>query len=668
MFSSKDESVNTANSSSNPSIDSLIKQSDEYYNSNNFTDSVFDKFLQEAESIAIKNNYDKQQIDIYNKVGKRYRHIAEFGQAIMFFQQSLSLATKIEDQKLKTYAIHNMAVAFRRIDDNAQALKLHLKALEWAESVKDTFLIVSSQNGIGNVYISYHDYEQAINYFQKSLKILNNGFSNRLSEAINNNNIGDCWLLLGNADSAKYYLEKSYQINIEIGSSVGQAICKNGLGNVSLHIGDFKEAIEYYNASLAINRESVSPYYIADNLKNLGNAYLQMNNFSLADKSLKEGLTITNEMGSRSQALDILENLSKLYNKNGKPQLALHYINEALAYKDSITKEITNQNVEGMNAIYKSEKQEREIVILKQQTDLNQLLMDRQRAIIITGLFLLLAGTIIALYVYRQFKLNQRFNKTIEIQHKSITDSIKYAERIQTALLPSFNSITPKVDDYFVLFRPKNVVSGDFYWTSDEGSKTIIATADCTGHGVPGAMMSMLGIAFLNEIVNNKGITEPNLILDILRDRIIKQLHQKEGNESSKDGMDISIYTIDHVNMKLQYAGSYIPLYIVRDNNFIILKADKMPIGYHWKESNFFSVQEFDLQEGDCIYSSSDGYYDQFGGENKKKFLIKNFKELLLENHKKPMTEQKVVLNSTIDDWKGTFEQIDDIMVVGLRI
>lgn len=668
IFTSRNEELQLQHDLSISKIDSLIKKSAVYYSSNIFADSIFDKYLLAAELIAQNNNLPKQQIKIYNIVGKRFRHVAEFGHAIILFQKSHSLATKINDGELKAYSLHNMAVAFRRIDDNAQALKLHFKTLEWAETVKDTFLILSSQNGIGNVYLSYNDYVLAKNYFHKSLDILHKVYNNKLSEAINNNNIGDCWLMLGEYDSARYYLEKSYQINIEIGSIIGQAICKNGLGNISLQTGNYNEAIEFYNTSLELNIKKGKQYYIANNLKNLGKAYTQLNNFNLADKMLKEGLAVSKEIGSKAQAFDILNNLSKLYSKFGKTPEALNFLNEALIHKDSITKEVTRQNVEGMNAIYKSEKQEREIVILRQRAELDQLLMNRQRGINIAALALFSIGFFVAIFIYRQLKVKQRYSKTTENQHKNITDSIKYAEKIQTAMIPSFDSVANRIDDYFVLFRPRNIVSGDFYWTTYLKNRTIIATADCTGHGVPGALMSMLGVSLLNEIVNNNGILKPNQILDRLREQLIKQLHQKGEENTSKDGMDISIYSIDHENMKIHYSGSYIPLYIIRNNNFIILEADKMPIGYHWKKNKPFAMQEIDLQKGDCIYSSSDGYYDQFGGEHKSKFLIKNFKELLLKIHKEPMTQQEVILNNTLDEWKGNFEQIDDIVVIGLRV
>ncbi len=258
-------------------------------------------------------------------------------------------------------------------------------------------------------------------------------------------------------------------------------------------------------------------------------------------------------------------------------------------------------------------------------------------------------------------------NEEIAEQHKNITDSIHYAQRIQAAILPPANQIDDVVDEYFILYRPRDIVSGDYYWITRRNDITIIVAADCTGHGVPGAFMSMLGIAFLNEIVNKEGVIEPHKILNRLREQVINQLHQTGEAGESKDGMDVSMYVIDHKKMKLSFAGAYNPLYIIRDNEIIQLKADRMPIGYYIKNTSF-TIQKFELQKGDCLYNSSDGYPDQFGGPDGRKFMTKKFKQLLLDIHKKPMAEQQTILDKTIDDWRGDIEQIDDIIIIGIRI
>ena len=256
---------------------------------------------------------------------------------------------------------------------------------------------------------------------------------------------------------------------------------------------------------------------------------------------------------------------------------------------------------------------------------------------------------------------------SIEKHREEITDSIKYAKRIQTAALPSDNYLIKNIPEHFVLFIPRYIVSGDFYWASKRANKIIITAADCTGHGVPGAFMSMLGVSFLNKIVNEEKIIDANIILDKLRDNIINALRQNEDDNSSSDGMDMALCVIDLETKKIQFAGAYNPLYLIKNKELEIIKADRMPVAIydHLKP---FSSKEIQLQTGDRIYMFSDGYVDQFGGPKNKKFMSKRFKQTLLENADLPMEKQKQILDNTIENWKGNELQIDDIVIVGIKL
>ncbi|MBE9468882.1 MAG: SpoIIE family protein phosphatase [Bacteroidetes bacterium] len=256
----------------------------------------------------------------------------------------------------------------------------------------------------------------------------------------------------------------------------------------------------------------------------------------------------------------------------------------------------------------------------------------------------------------------------ISEQKKSITDSIQYASRIQRALLPSKEYRDEILPEHFILFRPRDIVSGDYYWMKQKNGKTIVVAADCTGHGVPGAFMSMLGVAFLNEIANRDDVNDANEILNSLRNHVIKALHQTGKEGESKDGMDIALCVIDADRKKMQFAGAYNPLYLIRNNELIQVKADRMPIGFYFKEANDFKNNEVELEKDDKLYIFSDGFADQFGGETGRKFMSKKFKQLLTEINNKPMSEQHDILDSTIDNWRGDIEQIDDIIIIGLKI
>jgi ligand-binding sensor domain-containing protein/serine phosphatase RsbU (regulator of sigma subunit) len=256
----------------------------------------------------------------------------------------------------------------------------------------------------------------------------------------------------------------------------------------------------------------------------------------------------------------------------------------------------------------------------------------------------------------------------IALQKKEITDSIVYAERIQSAVLPTREFTESLLNDYFILFKPRDIVSGDFYWLNKADNKVIVVAADCTGHGVPGAFMSMLGVTILNEIANNKTFSQAGKILDILREHLTKTLGQTDIDSDSKDGMDLALCIIDFENLKLQYSGAYNPLIHIRSRELTIYKGDKMPVGIHLGIMPPFTTHEILLQKGDCIYIHSDGYVDQFGGPEEKKFKSSQFHEVLTNISDLPMSIQKDRLNETIMEWMGINEQIDDILVVGIRI
>jgi serine phosphatase RsbU (regulator of sigma subunit) len=255
----------------------------------------------------------------------------------------------------------------------------------------------------------------------------------------------------------------------------------------------------------------------------------------------------------------------------------------------------------------------------------------------------------------------------LEHQKKEIEDSIRYAGRIQNAVLPASSDFQKLAPDSFVFFRPRDIVSGDFYWIGRVGDKTIISVADCTGHGVPGAFMSMLGVAFLNEIVNKDKIHDPKTILDTLRDKVIEALQQQGISGEAKDGMDIVVICIDETEMKLQYSGAYNPLIMVKKGQLSEIQADKMPIAIYERMKGF-TRHDVSIEKGDIFYFFSDGFEDQFGGPEGKKFKARRFKELLAGISGLPMDEQKEIIEKSFTEWKGDLNQVDDIVVVGVRI
>jgi len=271
--------------------------------------------------------------------------------------------------------------------------------------------------------------------------------------------------------------------------------------------------------------------------------------------------------------------------------------------------------------------------------------------------------------VVKQKEEIDKQKEQIEEYFVQVTDSIKYAQKIQEAILPPENHVRRLLPDSFILYRPKDIVSGDFYWLGEANGKVFFAAVDCTGHGVPGAFMSIVGYNQLKQAIITTGGSNPAQILDHLNQGVSETLHQKEENSKSKDGMDIAICSLDHKTLELEYAGAFNPLYLLRNNEIVETKGNKFPIGSFLDgETPNFTNHKLQLEKGDQLYIFSDGYADQFGGPRGKKFMYKRFRELLISNSKKDLTIQKDLLKEALFDWMKNEEQVDDILVIGVRV
>lgn len=260
-------------------------------------------------------------------------------------------------------------------------------------------------------------------------------------------------------------------------------------------------------------------------------------------------------------------------------------------------------------------------------------------------------------------------NQILEVLYKQVTDSIRYAKRIQEAILPPQSILRVILPNSFILYKPKDIVSGDFYWVEQKNGKTLFSAVDCTGHGVPGAFMSIVAYNILKYVVNNNNETQPARILDALNIGVSETLHQASSETHTRDGMDLALCSIDFQKKELKYAGAYNPLYLIRDGQLKEYKADKFPIGYYTgTTAKPYKNNTIELKAGDMVYVFSDGYVDQFGGPQGKKFMANQFRKLLLEICDLPVEEQKRTLDNKIETWRGAQEQVDDILVIGIKI
>ncbi|HIA37027.1 MAG TPA: hypothetical protein EYN89_09950 [Flavobacteriales bacterium] len=310
-----------------------------------------------------------------------------------------------------------------------------------------------------------------------------------------------------------------------------------------------------------------------------------------------------------------------------------------------------------------------------QQTKLDKQDAERNMFLVAGALLILMIGSVTYAFlqirrrnklISAQKKKVEQQKRIIETKSKDITDSIRYAEGIQKSILPTVKQVKRMLPDSFIWFKPKDIVSGDFYWVAENNDKVYFAVCDCTGHGVPGSLMSVVGTYLLNEAVNIKGISHPADIFEEVRRELKISLKQEGLEGEQRDGMDAVLCAWDK-NNKLEFAVAYNPLFHIRNGELMETKPDKQPVGFHNIEEKPYAHHELTLEKGDTIYLFSDGYVDQFGGPREKKFMMKNFKKLLLSIQDKTMNEQKDILETTMAEWKGSTEQVDDILVMGLQ-
>ncbi|HSY76026.1 MAG TPA: SpoIIE family protein phosphatase, partial [Bacteroidia bacterium] len=462
---------------------------------------------------------------------------------------------------------------------------------------------------------------------------------------------------------------------------------KPGLKEISNILRD--SALILYQKGLDISKLVGDRSNIAESTEGIGLINNDKGNYRPAIAYFKTAAAIYKDQNSRREYYDVLKNISTSFEKLRQPDSALSYYQQAMAIKDSVFNEDKQKAIGREEVKYAYEKKQAlEEAESKRQHGLEEEQRKRQQLIIYAGTGGVLLLIVFLIFVAQRLRITNRqkniigeqkekidlafsqlgdAKKLLEERHKDLTDSIQYASRIQTALLTSDKYLSDHLNEYFILFKPKDIVSGDFYWALNHKGKFYIACCDCTGHGVPGAFMSLLNITFLHQAVIEKGIAHPNEIFNEVRTSVVDALNP-DGTTDTKDGMDATLCCIDFEKHMLMGACANNALWIARNGVLMEFKPDKMPIGISGGEAKPFTLHEVNLQKGDAIYMFSDGFADQFGGPNGKKFKLAQLKELVLSITNKPMKEQKLLLEKTLNNWKGDQMQIDDVCVIGIRI
>jgi len=645
-----------------------------------------------------------EQSKILDSLAVKFR-TTSIQQATSYSLKACELAKEAEENELLGINLISLGKCYRQTGNYDKAIEVFKKSLVLLQEVKS---VLSSEAAlqIGTAYYYKGSYNAAIENYFVALAI-SEKFNNKEGEGRTLANIGNIYYVTSKLDSALMYYEKSYSIYQSMNDSLHTALIIDNMANVYGAKGENEKSLKYHRKALAIFEKTDKGAY-CEGLNTMGSFFAETKNYdsaafyfhkslvfaqeindnftvavsnlNLADLMLltqkyKEALYFAEKSLNISKANGISaimkETYKKLYEINlklGKSKEAYVYYKSFSELKDSL---LTEENLRQMDEIslkYDTDKKDSEIDLLLKDKGKKQLLI----YVFTGGVFLMLVFGVIIFTSNKKKKKSNRLlseqNQIIIHKNKDITDSISYAKRIQEAMLPSDQVFENAFSEWFIIYRPKDIVSGDFYWSFKRGDDVFIAVADCTGHGVPGALMSLVGINFYNQTIIGQKISETHSVLNELHKKNLTSLNSDMKNRDSKDGMDTALIKLSSKSNQLQFSGAVRPLYYFQKGELKIIKGERYSIGGVKDLKTSFLSQSVQLERNDSVYLFSDGYADQFGGPHTKKFMVKRFQELLVSIHSKTLQEQKLIIEQEFDKWKGDNEQVDDVLVIGFKI
>jgi serine phosphatase RsbU (regulator of sigma subunit) len=596
-----------------------------------------------------------------------------------YSNELLALAEKNGNIFFKAGALRYLGGVAEMRADYPLAIRYYMEAKDIYTELRLPSDLIFCNNQLGKVYANLGEYSKAIDFFEKALR-LSVELGDKSAESNTLNAFSVLYQRSGNSEKAEELAMKSYRLAVETGNRRLQAIAKINLGNACGKREEWEKAISAWEESLAICKELNEEQLVASAMGNLGIAYTRLGKLKEAKENIEACLEVKKSINDVYDIARSIHNLGTIYWKMGDAEKAKELYNQALGMGEkskakSVHAMIYNDYVKLLHdtgdykAAYemleKYQQLEKELFTedLNVKTRTLEIRFDVERMEKENEIYRLKN-----IDLAEANKLITAQKGLIEQKNKDITDSILYAKRIQEAVLPSDERLRSWFGEIFVLYLPKDIVSGDFYWASEKDGKFILAVADSTGHGVPGAIMSIMGSSFLSEIIGTQGETDPGKILHELRKKVITALHQAGGDNENRDGMDIALCCFDASKKEMIAACANNPVWLIRNNEVDEAEADKFPVGIFPGELRAFTNHDTNLLPGDVLYLFTDGFADQFGGPRGKKFGYKQLRELLLANHRLQMEEQKKNILTAFENWRGDGEQIDDVLLVGLRI
>jgi serine phosphatase RsbU (regulator of sigma subunit) len=673
-------------------------------------------YAQKAYQFAFENNYDDKIAECLFLLGRACYAVSLHDSSLVCYQKGLQLFREMESNKGIGNCLMGMGEVYYFRDEYDISEDYYVQALSYFKKEND-------QIGLANIYISLGDvnnaiddypeasvyYQNAYDIYEKENSILGKGtalncmadinFEQKLFDDARQNyekaiayltevqdilGISNCTKRIGDIyfereiyDTAYIYFNKAKASYEKINSHLGVANTLSSMGRIHMIAGRYNAARSNYNKSLQFFIEKQDKMGIANAHALIGRLDFALKDYKNALSNTLKAYEISKEIKSVEISMFTSEMIAKCYAALGLFEDAYKYklINDQLG--DSLNSEENIRKITQLQLQFQfdQQKKERELIQVKKELEQEEKL-DRQKVYTLMGLSGVIITLISTLFYYKNYKnkevaskLLEEKNEIIQNRNKDITDSLEYAKVLQKAILPQKSILYEVFTDAFIFYKPRDIVSGDFHWCSKINNTLHVIAADCTGHGVPGAFMSLLGNEFAHQVISNPSDTpqSPIEVLKELDSKIKDSLHIYEDQINTKDGMDLCYAMINLDTLKLKYSGANNPLLIIRDKQLTILNPNKTSVGAIKDYDSLFE-EEFLLQKGDCLYLFSDGYQDQFGGEHLKKFMKKRFYDFLVEISPLSMNEQKAKLKENILDWMGSNKQVDDMLVIGIKV
>jgi tetratricopeptide (TPR) repeat protein len=629
------------------------------------------KYAESALTKSKATDYKTGICNAYNAIGIVHIIKADYQNALKNFSMALDVCKATGNKKMIAKLYNNMGIAYDRMNDYDNQINCYVNSLKVSEEINDTLSMATIYQNIGSVYMRGDDNDKALQYFKEALKLCQK-IKNKEGEGSAYVSIAFIHKNKGNYKEALSIATKSLNINMETGDKWQIVSSLSCLANIYSQTNDFDKALNNYTMALNLSMEIEDESGMSNFYMEIGSIYLKKNNLNEAYKNITLAIEFSQKTSDKETLTQSYKLMSELFNKKDNCQKSYDYFLKYSSLKDSVNEHETSIKIESLQSKYEADKREKILTLEKEKQEAK---FEKERIVkysFMGGFALILCLALLIFRGYNQKKKSNialaEKNEIITEKSKEITDNIHYAKRIQDAVMTPMSQIEELLPNNFILNKGKDIVSGDFYFSERVGNEIIVAVADCTNHGVSGAMMTLLSNNLLGDAIAS-GNNSPSDILNYTNKALAKKFHQTESDTKKegdvvKDGMDIALIKIDFINMKYQFAGAYNPLIIIRDNNIIEVKADKLQMG---QAKTDYKNNEGKLQSGDMLYMSSDGYGDQFSGSGKK-FMKKRFKELLSGISQKTMQEQREILEGTINSWKSGTEQTDDILVMGIKI